>query len=91
MTITRIINGKRIDIKLTDREMYDAFTQYRHECDVEDIMYYIEEDDETELTAGGIDRAAYISRKYQDANDNISECLWLCVEDAIKQVKGEST
>lgn len=90
MTITRIINGKRTDIKLTDREMYDAHTEYQHGCDVADIIYYIEEEDGTELTAEEIDRAAYISREYQDANDNISECLWICVADAIEQVKGES-
>ena len=90
MTITRIINGERTDIKLTDMEMHYAFTEYQHKCDVWDICYYIAENGEIQLTAEEIDRAAYISREYQDASDDIGESCFICVRDAIEQVKGES-
>ena len=57
MTIKRIINGKPVEIKLTQSEMWDAYREQEHKFDMEDVRHWLEED-EQELTDEQIDDAA---------------------------------
>lgn len=84
MKIKRIINGKPVEIKLTQSEMWDAYREQEHEFDMEDVRHWLEED-ERELTDEQIDDAAYWAREWMDENDHISELRWDIIHDAIKE------
>lgn len=84
MTIKRIINGKPVEIKLTQSEMWDAYREQEHEFDMEDVRHWLEED-EQELTDEQIDDAAYWARQWMDENDHIAEIRWDIIDDAIKE------
>ena len=84
MTIKRIINGKPVEITLTQSEMWDAYREQEHEFDMEDVRHWLEED-EQELTDEQIDDAAYWAREWLDSNDHISELRWDIINDAIKE------
>lgn len=92
MIITRKLLGFiPVRITLTDAELYSAYEKQKHEYDIADVKSKIEgrwdEDEIPERLKDPevIERIAYKSRRYQDNNDCISECLWDCVEYAINQ------
>ena len=87
MTIERIINGRKIQIELTEREMLDAYWEQEHEFDKEDVRAIIDDMDEDKLPEGvtesRIEEAARRARKWIDANDIIGDIRWECLNDAI--------
>ena len=89
MTIKRIINGKPVEIKLTEHEMWDAYREQEHEFDMEDVRSTLEDidDDEvpTTLTDEQIDDAACWARQWMDENDHMAEIRWDIINDAIKE------
>ena len=88
MTITRIINGKPIEIELTNQELYSAYFEAQHEMDIDDVICYLEDDDnEPEFTYQEISTIADISRRYQDGNDCIGETRWICLNDAVEKFR----
>ena len=84
MTIKRIINGKPVEIKLTQSEMWDAYREQEHEFDMEDVRHWLEEDGQ-ELTDEQIDDAACWAREWMDENDHMAEIRWDIIDDAIKE------
>lgn len=84
MIIKRVINGKPVEIKLTEHEMWDAYREQEHEFDMEDVRHWLEED-EQELTDEQIEDAACWAREWLDDNDHISELRWDIIHDAIKE------
>lgn len=92
MTIKRIINGKEIEIKLTEREMWDIYREQEHKFDMEDVRGYIEdidwEDGERppEMSDDQIDEAAFWMREWIDSNDVVGDIRWDCIRDAIEKV-----
>ena len=97
MTITRKLFGIfPIKVDLTETELYSAYEEKKHQYDIEDVRSKIEgrwDDDEMPEQLKDpevLDRIAYNSRRYQDENDCISECLWDCVEYAIQKELGEA-
>lgn len=42
MTITREIDGKSVQLVLTEDELYEAFEEQQHKFDVEDIRNYFD-------------------------------------------------
>lgn len=89
MTIKRVINGKLVEIKLTQSEMWDAYREQEHEFDMEDVRSTLEDIDDDEipetLTDEQIDDAACWAREWLDDNDHISELRWDIIHDAIKE------
>ena len=89
MKINRIINGQRVEIELTQREMWDAYREQEHEFDMEDVRSTLEDidDDEvpTTLTDEQIDDAAHWAREWMDGNDHMAEIRWDIMNDAIKE------
>lgn len=89
MTIKRLINGKEIEIKLTEHEMWDAYREQEHEFDMEDVRSTLKDIDDDEipetLTDEQIDDAACWAREWLDDNDHISELRWDIIHDAIKE------
>lgn len=79
MTIIRVINGVETEITLTDRELWEAFEEEQHKCDLSDIDNAFEDltDDEV-IEDYGVTREkieelkeamAYRYRKYRDNYD----------------------
>lgn len=89
MTIKRTINGKPVEITLTEYEMWEAYREQEHEFDKEDVVSMWEdmnEDEELpEMTEEQIETVADCVRKWLDANDNISEIRWDNIRDAIME------
>ena len=96
MTINRIINGKQIEIKLTETEMWDAYQEQEHEFDKDDVRHMLEEyewywtDENGEsnpptLTEKQIDDAACWAREWLDENDLIAEVRWNFIHDAVEE------
>ena len=79
MTIIRIINGVETEIELTDRELWEAFEEEQHKCDIADIDTVFDEveDDELMETYGKTlaeleelkEAMAYRYRKYRNEYD----------------------
>lgn len=79
MTIIRTINGIETEIKLTDRELWEAFEEEQHKCDLSDIDNAFEDLTDDELIEDyGVTREkieelkeamAYRYRKYRDNYD----------------------
>ena len=44
-----IINGVEVEIKLTDRELWEAYVEEQHKCDLSDIDNAFEDMDNDEL------------------------------------------
>ena len=90
MTIKRIINGKIVEIELTQHEMWDAYREQEHEFDKEDVRSTLEDIDDDRipptLTEEQIDDAARWAREWMDANDNMAETRWENIRDAILEV-----
>jgi hypothetical protein len=79
MTIIRVINGVETEIKLTDRELWEAYEEEQHKCDLSDIDNAFEDltDDELMEIYGATmetieplkDAMAYRYRKYRDDDE----------------------
>ena len=79
MTIKRVINGVETEIELTDRELWRAFEEEQHKCDLSDIDSAFEDLTDDELIedygkARGeleelMEAMAYRYRKYRDNYD----------------------
>lgn len=79
MTIIRVINGVETEIELTDRELWEAFEEEQHKCDIADIDTAFDEveDDELIETYGKTlaefeelkEAMAYRYRKYRNEYD----------------------
>lgn len=79
MTITRTINGVETEIELTDSELWEAFEEEQHKCDISDIDNAFEDltDGDLILTYGKTrseleeleEDMAYRYRKYRDNYD----------------------
>lgn len=77
MTIWRTINGIKVEIVLTDGELWDAFKEEQHKCDLSDIDNYFEDlsdDDLMEILGVTMEEVepqketmAYLYRKYMDS------------------------
>ena len=84
MKINRIINGQKIEIELTEHEMWSAYREQEHVFDIEDVRDWLEERGR-ELTDEQINDAAWWARQWMDENDYISELRWDIIHDAIKE------
>lgn len=79
MTIIRTINGVEMEIALTDRELWEAYKEEQHKCDLSDIDNAFEDLTDDELiedygkTRGELEELkedmAYRYRKYRDNYD----------------------
>lgn len=79
MTIIRTINGVETEIELTDRELWEAYEEEQHKCDLSDIDNAFEDLTDDELvemygmTMAEIEELkeamAYRYRKYRDNYD----------------------
>lgn len=79
MKIMRVINGVETEIELTDRELWEAYKEEQHKCDLSDIDNAFEDLTDADLletygaTRGEIERLrekmAYKYRKYRDNYD----------------------
>lgn len=79
MTIKRVINGMEVEITLTDGELWEAFEEEQHKCDLSDIDNAFEDltDDELMEIYGATmetieplkDAMAYRYRKYRDDDE----------------------
>lgn len=79
MKIIRTINGVETEIELTDRELWEAYAEEQHKCDIADIDTAFDEveDDELMETYGKTlaeleelkEAMAYRYRKYRDEYD----------------------
>ena len=75
MTIKRIVNGVETEFELTDRELWEAYVEEQHKCDLSDIDSAFEDltDDELIEIYGATmetieslkDTMAYRYRKYR--------------------------
>ena len=97
MTIKRIINGMEVEIELTDRELWEAYKEEQHKCDLSDIENAFEDLTDDELiedygmTLAELEKLkeamAYRYRKYRDNYDE----SWIDVRDeAIRYVLMEN-
>lgn len=90
MTIKRIINGKIVEIELTQQEMWDAYREQEHEFDKEDVRSTLEDIDDDRITSAltdeQIDDAARWAREWMDESDNMAETRWEIIHDAILEV-----
>ena len=97
MKIVRVINGVETEIELTDRELWEAFEEEQHKCDLSDIDNAFEDLTDDELIEDyGVTREkieelkeamAYKYRKYRDHYDE----SWIGDRDeAIRYVLMES-
>lgn len=90
MKITREINGQKIEIKLTDEEVYLAFYTYKNKIDCEYCadyidgmmdIYDIKEEEKEEF----IDYMACLFRNYMDQGTwDIDDALGAAFEEAYK-------
>ena len=88
MTIKRVINGVETEITLTDSELWEAYEEEQHKCDLSDIENAFEDltDDELVQMYGRTraeieelkDDMAYRYRKYRDNYDE----SWIGDRDA---------
>lgn len=89
MTIKRIINGKIVEITLTEHEMWNAYREQEHEFDMEDVRSTLDDIDDdgipVTLTDEQIDDAAYWAREWMNDNDHMAEIRWDIINDAIKE------
>lgn len=96
MKIVRVINGVETEITLTDRELWEAYVEEQHKCDLSDIDNAFEDLDDDELmeiygvTMKTIetlkDAMAYRYRRYRDEDEG-----WLDDRDyAIRYVLMEN-
>lgn len=79
MTIIRTINGVETEIELTAAELWEAYVEEQHECDLSDIDCAFEDMDDDELmeiygaTMEEIeplkDAMAYRYRRYRDEDE----------------------
>ena len=79
MTIKRVINGVEMEITLTDGELWEAYREEQHKCDLSDIDNAFEDLTDDELivdygiTSGELEELkeamAYRYRKYRDNYD----------------------
>lgn len=79
MKIMRVINGIEMEIELTDRELWEAYEEEQHKCDLSDIDNAFEDLTDDELvedygkTRGELEELkedmAYRYRKYRDNYD----------------------
>jgi len=79
MKIVRVINGVETEITLTDRELWEAYVEEQHKCDLSDIDNAFEDLTDDELiedygkTRGELEELkeamAYRYRKYRDNYD----------------------
>ena len=79
MKIMRVINGVETEITLTDRELWEAFKEEQHKCDLSDVDNAFEDLTDDELmedygkTRGELEELkeamAYRYRKYRDNYD----------------------
>lgn len=79
MTIKRVINGMEVEITLTDGELWEAYREEQHNCDLSDIDNVFEDLTDDELIEDyGVTRdmieelkeaMAYRYRKYRDKYD----------------------
>ena len=79
MTIIRTINGMETEIELTNRELWEAYVEEQHKCDLSDIDNAFEDltDDELMEIYGATietieplkDAMAYRYRRYRDEDE----------------------
>lgn len=79
MTIKRVINGMEVEITLTDGELWEAYREEQHKCDLSDIDNAFEDLTDDELIEDyGVTRdmieelkeaMACRYRKYRDSYD----------------------
>lgn len=65
MTITRIINGKELELELNSQELYDAYIEQEHKWDVSDVDARYGH----LLTDEQVDALAYEMRRQRDKYD----------------------
>ena len=79
MTIRRIVNGMEMEFELTDRELWEAYEEEQHKCDLSDIDGAFEDLSDADLMEMyGVTREkieelreamAYRYRRYRDNYD----------------------
>lgn len=91
MTITRIIDGKSIEIELTDHEMWKAYDEVEHKIDIETVDFYgTVGDGDSPIPDDKIDEVANRYRNmYGKYLENDSDVRYEFVCDAIREVIGD--
>lgn len=101
MTITRTINGNEMTFELTPPEMREAFFEWQHMYDMEDIEWCIDDMDDAECVEqygvtleqfrGLISKMAYRMRKYLDNDDGWSDLRDYAIRKIIDEELGDKT
>ena len=65
MKIVRVINGVETEIELTDRELWEAYEEEQHKCDIADIDNYFEDYNDEDF--------AYLMETYKVTREKIEE------------------
>lgn len=86
MKIKREVDGKMIEFKLTEHELWEAFDEYEHRGDIETVDFYT---DDGEVPDDKIDEVANRYRKlYDHYLDYDADARFECVQDAVREVLG---
>ena len=79
MKISRTINGKAVEIELTQQEMADAFEEQQNNYDMDNVRYFVDEyfdgddgflDDFGITAEQAVNGADKIARRFRDMEDD---------------------
>ena len=97
MLIMRVINGIETEIELTDRELWDAYEEEQHKCDLSDIDNAFEDLTDDELiedygkTRGELEELKEaMACRYRKYRDNYDESWIGDRDEAIRYVLMEA-
>ena len=97
MTIMRVINGIETEIELTDRELWEAYEEEQHKCDLSDIDNAFEDLTDDELiedygkTRGELEELKEaMACRYRKYRDNYDESWIGDRDEAIRYVLMEN-
>ena len=87
MTIKREVNGEMMEFKLTDNELSEAFLEWEHVGDMQDVRSF-HEDEDLEMPDGVVSEIAETARDMLNNSDAYMDEWWDCIRCAFKEVVG---